>query len=89
MDIRVILKGCDDSTEFELVCTEEQYSFLKELAGATQKVSTFSCMLIIKLHNYSEDDEGVPFNSENLKWVKEVEDNGDDNSHYVLDTTKL
>lgn len=89
MDIRVILKGCDDSTEFELVCTEEQYSFLKELAGATQKVSTFSCMPIIKLHNYSEDDEGVPFNSENLKWVKEVEDNGDDNSHYVLDTTKL
>lgn len=89
MDIRVILKGCDDSTEFELVCTEEQYSFLKELAGATQKVSTFSCMPIIKLHNYSEDDKGVPFNSENLKWVKEVEDNGDDNSHYVLDTTKL
>lgn len=89
MDIRVILKGCDDSTEFELVCTEEQYSFLKELAGATQKVSTFSCMPIIKLHNYSEDDEGVPFNSENLKLVEGVNEDGDEFSYYELDTTKL
>lgn len=89
MDVRVIVKGCDDSTDFELVCNAEQYAFLRELAGATQTVSTFSCMPIIKLHNNSEEDEGVPFNSENLKWVEEVEENGDDNSHYVLDTTKL
>ena len=36
MDISVIIKGCDDSADLELVCTEEQYSFLKELVGATQ-----------------------------------------------------
>lgn len=89
MDIRVTVKGCDDSTEFELVCTEEQYTFLKELAGATQTVSTFSYMPIIKLHNSSGDEEDVSTNSDNLKWVEEIEENGDDNSHYVLDTTKL
>lgn len=89
MDIRVTVEGCDDSTEFELVCTEEQYTFLKEFAGATQRVSTFSCMPIIKLHNSSGQEEDVQNNSDNLKWVEEVEENGDDNSHYVLDTTKL
>ena len=89
MDIRVTVKGCDDSTEFDLVCTEEQYTFLKELAGATQTVSTFSCMPIIELHNSLGEKEDVPTNSDNLKWVEEVEENGDDNSHYVLDTTKL
>lgn len=89
MDIRVIVKGCDDSTEFELVCTEEQYAFLKELAGATQTVSTFSCMPVILLKDSSWENEDVSTNSDNLKWVEEVEENGDDNSHYVLDTTKL
>ena len=89
MGISVIIKGCDDSTDLEWVCTEEQYSFLKELAGATQTVSTFSCMPIIKLHNSSGEEEDVQTNSDNLKWVAEVEENGDDNSHYVLDTTKL
>lgn len=89
MDICVTVKGCDDSTEFDLVCTEEQYTFLKELAGATQTVSTFSCMPIIKLHNSAGEEEDVPSNSDTLKWIEEVEENGDDNSHYVLDTTKL
>ena len=89
MDIRVVVKGCDDSTDFELVCTEEQYAFLRELAGATQTVSTFSCMPIILLKDSSWENEDVPTNSDNLKWVEEVEENSDDNSHYVLDTTKL
>ena len=89
MDIRVTVKGCDDSTEFDLVCTEEQYTFLKELAGATQTVSTFSCMPIIELHNSLGEKEDVPTNSDNLKWIEELDENGDDDSHYVLDTTKL
>lgn len=89
LDISVIVKGCDDSTDFELVCTKEQYAFLRELAGATQTVSTFSCMPIIILQDNSGEEEDVPTNSDNLKWVEELEDNGDDNSHYVLDTTKL
>ena len=89
MDICVVVKGCDERTDFELVCTEEQYAFLKEFAGATQTISTYSCMPIILLKDSLGEREDVPFNSDNLKWVKEVEDNGDDNSHYVLDTTKL
>ena len=47
MDIRVVLKGCDAETELELVCTEEQYSFLRELAKATKAVSTYDCMPVI------------------------------------------
>ena len=89
LDVHVIVKGCDDSTEFELVCTKEQYAFLKELAGATQTVSTFSCMPIILLQDSSGEDEDVPTNSDNLKWVEEIDESGDDYSHYVLDTTKL
>lgn len=91
MGIRVILKGCDDSTEFELVCTKEQYSFLKELANATKVISTFSCMPVIDLYNRGseEDAEELPINSDNLKFVEEVSEYGDDLSYYELDTTKL
>lgn len=89
MDISVIVKGCDDSTDFELVCTKEQYAFLKELAGETQTVSTFSCMPIIILQDDSGKGEDVPTNSDNLKWVEEIDESGDVYSHYVLDTTKL
>ena len=89
MNLRVIVKGCDDSTEFELVCTEEQYTFLKELADATQTVSTFSCMPIVKLQTSSGEEEDVPTNSDNLKWVEGLDENGDDDFHYVLDTTEL
>ena len=46
-------------------------------------------MPIIILQDNSGEEEDVPTNSNNLKWVEELEDNGDDNSHYVLDTTKL
>lgn len=39
MNIRVEIKGCDAETELELVCTAEQYAFLRELAKATKSVS--------------------------------------------------
>lgn len=89
MDIRVIVKGCDDSTDFELVCTEEQYAFLRELAGATQTISTFSCMPIIILQDNSGEEEDVPTNSDNIKWVEEIDEDGDEFSYYELNTTKL
>ena len=89
MDICVVVKGCDESTDFELVCTEEQYAFLKEFAGATQTISTYSCMPIIILKDSSGEEEDVLTNSYNLKWVEEVDEDGDDDFHYVLDTTKL
>ena len=93
MDIRVVLKGCDDSTEFELVCTEEQYAFLKEVAKATEVVSTYDCMPFIYLHNYSKDEEEADEDdqsiSENLKLVEGVNEDGGGFSYYELDTTKL
>lgn len=90
MDIRVVLKGCDDSTEFELVCTEEQYSFLRELAKATKAVSTFSCMPVIELWDgISEVDKDLSPSSENFKLFEGEWDNGDTYSYQELDTTKL
>lgn len=38
MNIRVEIKGCDADTELELVCTDKQYAFLRELAKATKSV---------------------------------------------------
>lgn len=90
MDIRVVLKGCDAETELELVCTEEQYSFLRELAKATKAVSTYDCMPVIELWdgNY-EVDEDVSPSSENFKLVEGETDEGDTYSYHELDTTKL
>lgn len=88
MNISVSVKGCDADTDFELVCTDEQYAFLKELAKATKVVSFYDCMPIIKLSD-SEDDVDVSSNSENLRFVEVEDERGDDCSHYVLDTTKL
>ena len=93
MDIRIKIRACHESTELELVCTEEQYAFLKEVAKATEVVSTYDCMPSIYLHSYSEeegeadeDDQSTP---ENLKLVKGVDEDGNEFSYYELDTTKL
>lgn len=91
MDIRIKIRACHESTELELVCTEEQYAFLKEIAKATEVVSTYDCMPFIYLHNYSEeeadeDDQSIP---ENLKLVEGVNEDGGEFSYYELDTTKL
>lgn len=93
MDIRIKIRACHESTELELVCTEEQYAFQKEVAKVTEVVSTYDCMPFIYLHNYSEeegeadeDDQSTP---ENLKLVKGVDEDGNEFSYYELDTTKL
>ena len=93
MDICIKIRACHESTELELVCTEEQYAFLKEVAKATEVVSTYDCMPFICLHNYSEeekeideDDQSTP---ENLKLVEGVNEDGDEFSYYELNTTKL
>ena len=92
MDIHIKIRACHDSTELELVCTEEQYAFLKEIAKATEVVSTYD-MPIIRLHNYSEKeeeaDEDVQSTPENLKRVEGVNEDGNEFSYYELDTTKL
>lgn len=90
MNIRVEIKGCDADTELELVCTDKQYAFLRELAKATKSVSFYDCMPIINLYeNDSEVDEGITQDSETFKFVKGEDERGDDISYYELDTTKL
>lgn len=92
MDIRIKIRACHESTELELVCTKEQYAFLKEVAKATEVVSTYDCMPFICLHNYSEKeeaDEDVQSTPENLKLVEGVNEDGNEFSYYELDTTKL
>ena len=90
MKVFVELEGCDAITEISLKCTEEQFAFLKELAKVTKVVSTYSCMPILEL---SQDgkllDEDVTDNSEYLKLVEGVDENGNGFSYYELDTTKL
>ena len=92
MDIRIKIRACHESTELELVCTEDQYAFLKEVAKATEVVSTYDCMPFIYLHNYSEeegaeeDNQSIP---ENLKLVEGVNEDRNEFSYYELDTTKL
>lgn len=88
MNISVSVQGCDADTDFELVCTDEQYAFLKELAKATKAISFYDCMPIIELSD-SEDAVDVSSNSENLRFIEVEDEQGDDCSHYVLDTTKL
>lgn len=90
MDIRVVVKGCNAETEFELVCTEEQYSFLRELAKATKNVSAYDCMPVIELWDgNSEVDEDVSPSSENFKLVEGEDEDGDTYSYHERDTTKL
>ena len=92
MDIRIKIRSCHESTELELVCTEEQYAFLKEVAKATEVVSTYDCMPFIYLLNYSEEEEAGEDDqttSENLKLVEGVNGDGDEFSYYELNTTKL
>ena len=66
-------------------------SYLKKVAKATEVVSTYDCMPIIYLQNYSkkEEDEDNRPNPENFKLVEGVDENGDEFSYYELDTTKL
>lgn len=90
MDIRVVLKGCDAETELELVCTEEQYSFLRELAKATKAVSAYDCMPVIELWDgESEVDEDLTPSSENFKLLEGEWGDGDTYSYHELNTTKI
>lgn len=66
-EVYVQIEGCDNSTDFNLVCTEEQLKFLKEFAKMTKQVSEYSCMPVIELYDTSKEkseplvDEEKPF----------------------------
>lgn len=90
MGIRVRVYGCDDSTDFNLVCTEEQFAFLREFAKTTKLVSDCKCMPTIKLFNEgSEIDKTVSLNSVNLKLVEGKDKYGDTKLYQELDTTNI
>lgn len=73
-----------------MVCTEEQYSFLRELAKATKAVSTYDCMPVIELWDgESEVDEDLTPSSENFKLLEGAWEDGDTYSYHKLDTTKI
>ena len=90
MKVHIEIEGCDASTELEIKCTEEQFAFLREVAKATEAVSTYSCMPIMKL---SQNDELLDEDSSNtskyLKFIEIEDECGDACSYYELDTTKL
>lgn len=90
MKVHIEIEGCDASTELEIKCTEEQFTFLREVAKATKVVSTYSCMPIMKLSQNDELlDEDSSNNSKHLKFIEIEDERGDDCSYYELDTTKL
>lgn len=52
-----------------------------------KRYQLFHVCLLILLKGSSRENEDVSTNSDNLKWVEEVEENGDEFSYYELDTT--
>lgn len=40
----ICLEGCDDETEFEMECTDEEFAFLLRVASKANKTSTYGCM---------------------------------------------
>lgn len=82
-EVYVSIEGCDNSTNFYLVCTDEQLKFLKEISKMTNQVSEYSCMPVVKLFDLSgEEAENIVEEGEPFKAKLSVEDN-------ELDTTNL
>ena len=50
MDINVHISiiGCDDWTEFDIVCTADNIKFLEELSKKSKSTSTYGCMPTIE-----------------------------------------
>lgn len=86
--VYVELEGCDNRTEFSLVCTEEQLEFLREFAKMTKEVSDCSCMPIINLY---QGETGLLDKDTPLKAVmsKDEGESSFDDASYELNTTKL
>ena len=45
----VSLNGCDDSTEFVVIATPEQWKFLDLLAARSFETSTYHCMPVLEV----------------------------------------
>ena len=56
------IHGCDDSTEFVLDCTEEEYAFIYKLQAISKNVSTYGCMPTIEI-----DSDYAPDNLKKLR----------------------
>lgn len=40
----ITLEGCDDSTEFEMLLTNDEYELLKKVSEKANETSTYGCM---------------------------------------------
>lgn len=89
--VYVELKGCDAATEFNLVCTEEQFDFLREFAKMTKEVSTYSCMPVVNLYKRESElpDEEISFELLDEDTSLKAKMSNEDEDSYELDTTKL
>ena len=85
-NIFVSIKGCDDSTDFYLTCTDEQLVFLREFAKMTKKVSDYSCMPIISLY---DDEESLDKDESDYENVGTFFEDEEGDGYNELDTTKL
>ena len=82
-DVYVSIQGCDNSTDFYLVCTEDQLKFLREFAKMTEQVSEYDCMPVVQLFDLSgEEAENLVEEDEPFKAKFSKEEN-------ELDTTNL
>ena len=55
---KINIIGCDDETVIFMDMTESEYEFLSKVVAAKSKeVSTFQCMPIIEISNYSTGEK--------------------------------
>lgn len=47
MLVKVVVRGCDDSTCFEMDMTDEEYDFFGRLCAKSKDTSIYSCMPVI------------------------------------------
>jgi len=49
MKVKILLVGCDDTTDWVQEVTLEQYNFLKEIQEKSNELSTCGCMPILRV----------------------------------------
>lgn len=56
MRVKIELVGYDDSTEFNMKMTSEQYEFLNKIADESRAHSTYQCMPIMNIEILEDED---------------------------------
>lgn len=56
MEVRIELIGCDDTTQFDMEMTREQYDFLNEVSKKSIMHSEYQCMPTMKIRILEDED---------------------------------